>query len=134
LEVHVEDFDLDLVADLDDVARVVEAAVGQFAAVNEAVDAAEVDECAEVGDFNDFALEACAGLELLERAALLLGDFFLENAAAADDHAVALAVQLDDADLEALAYVGAEVVDAADVDLAGRQERADAEVGNKATA
>src|SRR5690606_38499528 len=111
LEVHVEDLHTHLVAELDDVARVVEAAVRELAAVHEAVDAAEVHEDAEVGDLHDLALEAGAGLEPLERVFLEVGDLLLEDGAPRDDHAVTAAVELDDAHLEALAHVGREVVD-----------------------
>src|SRR5690606_11061797 len=88
LEVHVEDLDLDLVTELDDVTRVREAAVGQLGAVHQPVDPAEVDEDPEVGDLDDLALELRARLEALEGVFLEVGDLFLEDRAARDDHAV----------------------------------------------
>src|SRR5690606_14492680 len=111
LEVHVEDFDLDLVTQLDDVTRVREAPVGEFAAVHQAVDAAEVDEHAEVGDFDDLALELGARFEALEGVGLEVLDLVFEDGTARDDHAVAAPVELDDLDLDAATDVGREVVD-----------------------
>src|SRR5690606_559208 len=134
LEVHVEDLDPHLVAQLDDVARVVEAAVGELAAVHQAVYAAQVHEDAEVGDLDDLALQARARLEALERLLLEVGDLLLEDGAPRDDDAVAAAVQLDDAHLEALAHVGVEVVHAPHVHLAGGQEGAHAQVRHQAAA
>src|SRR5690625_2477410 len=134
LQVHVENFDAYLVADAHHVTRVVEAAVSQFAAVNQTVDAAQVDESTEVGDFDDFAFEAGARLQLLKGFALLLLHLLFEDRAAADDDPVALPVQFDDADLQALTDEGGQVIHTADVHLAGRQERTDAQVGDEATA
>jgi hypothetical protein len=55
LGVHVDDLDLHRLADLHDLARVVEAAEGELGAVDEAVHATEVHEHAEVGDLDDVA-------------------------------------------------------------------------------
>src|SRR5690606_26724184 len=66
LEVHVEDLDLDLVAQLDDVTGVREAPVRELGAVHQPVDATEVDEDPEVGDLDDLALELGARFEALE--------------------------------------------------------------------
>src|SRR5690606_22084418 len=118
LEVHVQDLDLHLVTDLDDVTRVVEAAVRELGAVDQAVYAAQVHEDAEVGDLHDLALELRARFQAPEGLLLEVGDLLLEDGAPRDDHAVAATVELDDAHLEALAHVRAQVVDAADVHLA----------------
>ena len=50
VHVHVQDLDRDLLADLDDLARVVDVLPGKLGHVHEAVHAAEVDERAEVDD------------------------------------------------------------------------------------
>ena len=77
--------------------------------MDEAVDAAEVDEGAEVDDRGDGALEAHATLELGE-----------------DLGALGLA------GLDAGAHVGAEVLDPAEVNEGGRQEAAETDVEDKA--
>jgi hypothetical protein len=51
--VDVEHLDLDRVADLDDLGRVVDVAPGELRDVHEAVDAAEVHEGTEVDDARD---------------------------------------------------------------------------------
>ena len=56
LPVDVEDLDLDLLADLHHLGRVRHAAVRHVGDVEQAVDAAQVDERAEVGDVLDHAL------------------------------------------------------------------------------
>ena len=70
--VDVEDHDLDLLVDLDHLAGVVDAAPAHVGDVQQAVDAAEVDERAEVGDVLDDALADLARLDLGEQLLLLL--------------------------------------------------------------
>ena len=68
LAVDVEDVDLELLVDLDHVVRVGDAAPAHVGDVQQAVDAAEVDERAELGDVLDDALADLAGLELATAA------------------------------------------------------------------
>ena len=56
IHVDVEHLDGDLVAHLDDLGRMVDVLPGQLGDVHQAVDAAEVDECAEVDDRGDDTL------------------------------------------------------------------------------
>jgi hypothetical protein len=56
VHVDVEDLDGDLLADLDNLGRVVDVLPGQLGDVHQTVDAAEVDERAEVDDRGDDAL------------------------------------------------------------------------------
>ena len=71
VHVHVEDLDGDLLADLDDLGRVVDVLPGQLGDVHQAVHAAEVDERAEVDDRGHDAL---ADLALVQRVEELLAD------------------------------------------------------------
>jgi hypothetical protein len=66
---------LELVVDLHHLARVIDATPAHVGDVEQAVDAAQVDERAEVGDVLDDALAALADFEGLEQffALLLLG-------------------------------------------------------------
>src|SRR5690606_35440037 len=132
LQVHVEDLDRDLVPDGHDRARVVDVLPGQLGHVDEAVHAAEVDEGAEVHDARHHAGADLAGLEVGEEvlALLLLG--LLEPGPAGQDHVVAVLVQLDDLRLEGATDVGRQVADAAELDEAGRQEAAQADVEDEA--
>ncbi len=100
---HAEHFDLHDVTGLGDVGGTVGAVPGDFALVHEAVDAvAEIHEQAEVTDLRDGALEALAGLEGLHPLARLLALVALQDAAAADDDALATARRRD-GELELLA-------------------------------
>src|SRR3989449_3432218 len=102
LPVDVEDFDFDLLPDVDHLGRVRHAAVAHVGDVEQAVHTPEVDEGAEVGDVFDDALPHLADLQLLhEDVALGLALGFEQHAAAHHDVAAPL-VQLDDLEFEAL--------------------------------
>ena len=123
--VHVEDHDVELLADLEDFARVLDAAPAHVRDVEEAVDAVEVDERAEVGDVLHAALADLALLEAREELRLLLGERALDELAARDDEVAALVGNLDDLELERLADVGLELAHGRDIDLRAGQERLD---------
>ena len=130
--VDVEDLDLHGVADVDDLARVVDVRPRELGDVDEAVDAVEVDEGAEVDDVGDLALDDHARLQLVEDLLALLLALLLEHGAAAEDDVVARAVELDDLGLDLRAHVLVEVGHAADVDQRGGQEAAHPEVDDEA--
>ena len=130
--VDVEHLDLHGVADVEDLARVVDVRPRELGDVDQAVDAVEVDERAELDDVGDLALDDEAGLEpLQDRLALLLA-LLLQHRAAAEHHVVARAVELDHLRLDRLAEVLVEVRHAADVHQRGGQEAAHPEVDDQA--
>ena len=96
--------------------------------VEQAVDAAQIDERAVVGDVLDDALEDLAFGERLERVLLLLGVLLFEERLARQHDVAALLVDLDDAHAQLLAAQRVEVADRTHVDLRPGQERADADV------
>src|SRR6266849_1686910 len=96
--------------------------------VQQAVDAAQIDERAVVGDVLDDALEDLALGERLERVLLLLGVLFLEQRLARQHDVAALLVDLDHAHAELLPAQRVEISDGTHVDLRSGQERADADV------
>ena len=100
--------------------------------VQQAVDAAEVDEGAEVGDVLDRALADLADRDLVEQLLLLglAGD--LDELAAADDDVAPALVDLEDHALDFLVDVIGDVGRTADVDLAGGQEDVDADIDEQA--
>src|SRR3954469_1835989 len=130
--VDVEDLDLDGVADVEDLRRVVDVRPRQLGDVDQAVDAVEVDEGAEVDDVRDLALYDEAGLQAVEDALAVLAALLLEHGAARQHDVVARPVELDDLALERLPEELVEVRDAADVDQRRWQEAADAEVDDQA--
>ena len=100
--------------------------------VQEAVDAAEVDEGAVVGDVLDDALEHLALGEGLQRVLLLLGVLLFEQRLAREHDVAALLVDLDHAHAQLLAAQRVQVPDRTHVDLRSGQERADADVDGEA--
>ena len=99
--VDVEHLDLDRLADLEDLGRVVDVAPGDLGDVDQAVDALEVDEGAEVDDVGDLALDDLAGLQAAEDLLADLLALVLEDGAAREHDVVAAAVELDHLALDA---------------------------------
>ena len=100
--------------------------------MDQAVDAVEVDEGAEVDDVRDGAGDDVADVQLVDD---LLADLFallFEDGAARQHDVVAVAVHFDDAAGELLADVLRKILHAADVDERGRQEAAHAQVEDEA--
>ena len=104
----------------------------QLGDVDQAVDAVEVHERAEVDDVRDLALDDEAGLQAVEDLLALLLALLLEHGAARQHDVVARAVELDDLALDLRVQVLVEVRHAADVDERGGQEAAHPEVDDEA--
>ncbi len=121
-----------VVAPFEQLRRVVDASPGHVGDVQQAVDAAEVDERAVVGDVLHDALEHLAFGEDVERVLLLLGVLLLEERLARQHDVATLLVHLDHAHAEFLSAQRVEVADGTHVDLRSRQERADADVHGEA--
>ncbi len=100
--------------------------------MQQAIDAAQVDERAVVGDVLHRPAQHLALGQRLERGLLLLGVLFLEQRLARQDDIAALLVDLDDAHAEFLSAQRVEVPDRAHVDLRTREEGADADVHRQA--
>jgi hypothetical protein len=122
LGVVLEDLDGHLVADLEDLVGVVDAAPRHVRDVEQAVDAAEVDEGAVLGDVLDRALDDHALGEGLERLLLHFVALALEQDAAGKHDVSALLVELDDLELVGLADQLVQVADGTQVDLRAREE------------
>ena len=113
----------DRLTDLQRLAWVVDAAPGDIGDVQQAIDAAEVHECAVVGDVLHHAVEDHALLQALDQLAALLGARLLQHGAAAHDDVAAGAVHLQDLERLRRAHQRADVAHRADIDLAAGQER-----------
>ena len=96
LGVDADDLHLDRVADVDDLARVVDAPPGHVGDVQQAVDAAEIDEGAVVGDVLDHAVDDLALGQLGDDLGALLGARGFQDLAAGDDDVAAPAIHLED--------------------------------------
>lgn len=97
-------------------------APGHVGDVQQAVDAAQVHERAVIGDVLDHALDHGTFVQGLEQLLALFAHAGFQHLAARQHDVVALAVELDDLELEGLALVG--------VSLTGR--RSTSEPGRKA--
>src|SRR5467141_1084129 len=126
LPVDVEDFHLELLADVHHLGGMGHAAVAHVGDVQQAVHAAQIDERPEIGDVLDHALADLPDRQLLHQDVALGLALGLEQHAARHDDVAAPLVQLDDLELEALAEQLVDVRDASQRDLAAGQERVDA--------
>jgi hypothetical protein len=107
--VDVEDLDLDLLVDLEHLGRVIDAVPAHVGDVQQTVDAAQVDERAEVGDVLDHALASLADLDLGHQLLLASAALFFDELAPADDDVAAIGVDLEDLGLRSRADVLADV-------------------------
>ena len=123
LVVDLDDLHLHRLADVHDLGRVVHAPPRHVGDVQEAVDAAEIDERAVFGDVLDHAVDDLALLEVRHELGALLGAALLEHGAARHDDVAAAAVHLEDLERLRHAHERADVAHRTDVDLAARQER-----------
>ena len=123
LFVVLENLDLDLVADVDQVLGMREASPGHVGDVEQAVEAAEIDESAVLGEVLDHTGEDCALFEVLESLGTLFILLAFEQFLARDHDVAALLVQLDDGDFDGLTLHAVEVADGAQIDLRTGQER-----------
>ncbi len=122
LGIDADDLHLHRVADIHDLARMVDTSPRHVGDMQKPVDAAEIDEGAVVGDVLDHAVDDLALFETGDDLAALLGAGLLEHRAAGDDDIAAAAIHLQD--LEGLRHVHQrpDVADRANVHLASRKE------------
>ena len=126
LAVDVEHLHLDLLVDLHHLARMADAAPAHVGDMKQAVDAAQIDERAEVGDVLDDPTANLPHLERLHELLLPLGPLLFDERPSRHDDVAPRLVDLQHEALNGPAAVIADVGGAADVDLARRQEDVDA--------
>ena len=123
LVVDLDDLDLHLLADVEHLGRVIDAAPRDVGDVQQAVDAAEVHERAVVGDVLHHAVDDLALFEVLHQLLALFGAGLFQDGAARDDDVAAAAIHLQDLERLVDVHQRRDVADRPDVDLAARQER-----------
>ena len=101
----------------------IDAPPGDVGDVQQAVDAAQIDEGAVIGDVLDHAGEDLPFLQRGDQLRARLGAALLEHGAARDDDVAARAVHLEDLERLRRAQERRDVAHRADIDLAARQER-----------
>ena len=122
LGIDAHDLHLDRIADVDDLARVIDAAPGHVGDVQQAVDAAQVDEGAVVGDVLDQAFDHLTLGQLRDDLGALLGARGFQDLAARDDDVAAPAIHLQDLEGLRRMHQRADVAHRPHVDLAAGQE------------
>jgi hypothetical protein len=102
--------------------RVIDAAPGDVGDVQQAVDAAEVDERTVIGDVLDHAVDDLTLFEVLHQLLTLLGAGLFEHRAARHHDVAAAAIHLEDLERLRIVHQRRDVANRADVDLRARQE------------
>ena len=96
---------------------------GHIGDVQQAIDAAEIDECTVVGEVLDDTLDGVAFLQARQQRFALCAVLFLDNGTTRNNDVVATLVQFDDLEFEALALEVARIAHRTYVDERSRQER-----------
>src|SRR5262249_40792071 len=122
----VQNLHFDFLIDRHHFRRMADAAPAHVGNVEQAVDAAQVDERAELGDVLDHALALLADFQGFEQLLLLFGALLFDERPTADDDVASRFVDLQHEALDRAAQIIANVGRAADIDLAGGQEHVDA--------
>src|SRR5450432_2232459 len=122
LDVELQDLDPHMIAHLEELRGVRDAAPRHVRDVQEPVDAAQIDEGAVLGEVLDDALDDLPFLQLLEGHPLELGALLLQEDPPRQHDVAALLVELDDLEAVGLADERVQVSHRAQVDLRARQE------------
>src|SRR5208282_1512827 len=128
LAVDVEHDHVNILAYLEDFRRVPDPAPAHVRDVQEAVNAVEINESAEVGDVLDRALADVARGHFGEELLAALGAFLLDQLAAGQDDVLPLLIDFDDLEVVGVAQVLGEVLRGENVNLRGREKGLDADV------
>src|SRR6185437_6190878 len=123
LVVDLDDLDLDLLADVEHLGRMIDAPPCDVGDMQQAVDAAEVDERTVIGDVLHHAVDDLALFEVQHELLTLLGAGLFEDRAARHDDVAATAIHLEDLERLRVVHQRGNVADRTNVDLAARQER-----------
>ena len=106
--------------------------IRELAIVDQAVDAAEIDEGAEVGQAHDHAFTNLSDLERVEQLLLLRLKLFFENEPLREHDAMALVIEVDDFQAQMLADEFVEISNGLAANLRSRNEAAHAEIDEHA--
>ncbi len=118
LVVDLDDLDLHLLADVEHLGRMIDAPPGDVGDMQQAVDAAEIDEGAVIGDVLDHPVDDLAFLEVLHQFLALLGAGLFQHGAARHHDVAAAAIHLQDLERLRDVHQRGDVADRPDVDLA----------------
>jgi hypothetical protein len=122
LRIEADDLDLDGLADMQRLRRMIDAPPGDVRHMEQAVDAAQIDEGAVIGDVLDDTLEDLAFLEARDQLRACLGAALFEDSATRDDDVAARAIHLEDLERLRRAQERRDVAHGTDIHLASGQE------------
>src|SRR5581483_6969808 len=132
LAIDVEDNHVDVLADAQNVGRMIDAAPAHVGDVEQAVDAIEVDERAEIGDILDRAFANVARRHVGEQLGAAFVAFLFDEFAAGKDNVLPFLVDLDDLEVISVADITRQILGGGDVDLGSGQESFDADIDEQA--
>src|SRR6202035_1880298 len=108
--------------DIEHLGRMIDAPPGNVGDMQQAVDAAQIDEGAVVGDVLDHAVDDLALFEVLYQFLALLGASLFEHGAARHDDVAAAAIHFQDLERLLVVHQRRHVADRPNIDLRARQE------------
>ena len=125
LAIELQDAHIDFGADLHDFRRMLDALPRHVGDVQQAIDAAEVDERTVIGEVLDHAAHHCAFLQIVHERIALGRELLFDHRTTRHHNVVALLVELDDLELERLAFQVGGVAHGAHIDQRTGEEGAD---------
>src|SRR5690554_504258 len=126
LTVELQNLNVNLVAHIDDFARMLDAFPSHIGDVQQTIHTAQVGECAVVGEVLDDTFCFHAFLQGRQQRFALGTVFSFQNRTTGNNYVVALLIQLDNFEFEFLAFQVCGVTDRTHINQGARQERADA--------
>ena len=130
--VNVQDDDVNVLADFENFGRMADAAPAHVGDMEQAVDAVEVNERAEIGDVLDRAFADVAGRHFGEQLGAFFVALLLDQLAAGEDDVLAVLVDFDDLEFVGVADELLEIFRGGDVNLRRGQKGLDADVDDQA--
>ena len=126
--IHADDHAFDFLIELNDFGRVGDTAPTEVGDMQQAVQAAQIDEYAEIGDILDDAFANLTDFDFMQQFFFAGLTVFFDEFAAGDHDVVIFRIDLEDFAFDFLADEAADVAGLADVDLRGGQKDRHADI------
>ncbi len=123
LRIETNHLHLDALANLQGIGRMIDAAPGDIGHMQKAIDAAEIDEGAVIGDILDNAFEHLAFVQIGDQLVALFGAGVFQDGTARDNDVAAPAIHFQNLKRLFGADQRRDIAHRADIDLATRQKR-----------
>ena len=130
--IELHDFDLHRIADFHDFGRMLDARVREFAVVDQTVDTAEIDECAEIRQAHDDAFANLTDFHRVEQLLFLGLQFFFQNVPLREHDAMPFVIEIDDFQTQMLPDEFFEIADRLPANLRCGNETTHAEIDEHA--